>query len=109
MQVKEISEGKEQQKAIEMMREGLAIQIYNELHQYSEQRQAVSRKRSNLMREIERLSQELSQTDKELKSIDYEIESRKKLMKKLAQPVKKEELDSHDFSGSVREKKKRNE
>lgn len=78
----EVTGGKD--KALSMMREGLAIQMYNELCQYSEEQTDLVEKKSALFNQLEAMNAELAKLEKKERMILHEIQTRKTMLKKLA-------------------------
>lgn len=88
------------EEAIEMMREGLAIQMYNELSDYSSKQKDVAWKKLNLLEKIDELQEELTAIEKEEKLINHEIHTRRDMLRKLAKESIKRGK-THDISRNI--------
>jgi hypothetical protein len=92
---------KEREEALEMMREGLAIQMYNELHQYSSKQQEVAFKKAELQKQLLMLQNEILSVEKEERLIQHEITSRKDMLKKLAKKSVVKGEEGHEVSRNI--------
>lgn len=85
-----------EKESVEMMREGLAIQIYNQLRDYSSRKEEVSCMKLQLIEKINDLQNELKMVEKNEKIIDHEISTRRKLLSKLAKESLNQERGEKD-------------